>query len=80
MSSPELDALVETALAVPGVAAARMTGAGFGGCTVNLVRHDAVDAFRAAVETVYRRRTGRVPRVFVVEPAPGAGLLGPILV
>jgi galactokinase len=75
VSSPELDALVETALAVPGVVAARMTGAGFGGCTVNLVRHAAVDDLRRAVDTSYRERTGRVPRVFVVEPAPGASLL-----
>lgn len=75
VSSPELDALVETALAVPGVVAARMTGAGFGGCTVNLVRHGAVDDLRRAVDTTYRRRTGREPRVFVVEPAPGASLL-----
>ena len=44
VSSPELDAMVEIASAVPGVVAARMTGAGFGGCTVNLVRPDAVDA------------------------------------
>ena len=42
--------MVEIATAVPGVVAARMTGAGFGGCTVNLVRPDAVDALRAAVE------------------------------
>ena len=42
VSSPELDAMVEIATATPGVVAARMTGAGFGGCTVNLVRRDAV--------------------------------------
>ncbi|MFM2106160.1 MAG: hypothetical protein RL338_1192 [Chloroflexota bacterium] len=80
VSSTELDALVETALGVPGVVAARMTGAGFGGCTVNLVRHDALPALERAVETTYRRRTGRVPRVLVVEPASGAGLVGPGLV
>ena len=44
--SPELDAMVEIATSVPGVVAARMTGAGFGGCTVNLVRPDAVEALR----------------------------------
>ena len=42
ISSPELDALVEIARAVPGVIGARLTGAGFGGCTINLVRRDAV--------------------------------------
>ena len=59
--SPELDAMVEIASAVPGVVAARMTGAGFGGCTVNLVRPDAVDALRTAVERDYPARTGLQP-------------------
>jgi galactokinase len=55
------------------VIAARMTGAGFGGCTVNLVRPDAIDALRAAVETRYPARTGLTPRVFEVKAADGAG-------
>ncbi len=55
VSSPELDAMVEIAVSVPGVLAARMTGAGFGGCTVNLVRPDAIEALR-------RRRRDRVHR------------------
>jgi galactokinase len=75
VSSPELDAMVEIATATPGVVAARMTGAGFGGCTVNLVRREAVDAFRVAVERDYPARTGRTPHVFVVEAAAGAGLV-----
>jgi len=75
VSSPELDAMVEIATAVPGVVAARMTGAGFGGCTVNLVRRDAVDALREAVERDYPARTGRTPRVLAVEAADGAGIL-----
>src|SRR6185369_8133288 len=68
VSSPELDAMVEIATATPGVVAARMTGAGFGGCTVNLVRRDAFAAFRDAVEREYPERTGRQPRVHAVEP------------
>ncbi len=56
VSSPELDAMVEIAVGVPGVVAARMTGAGFGGCTVNLVRPDAVDALRGR-----RRASGTRP-------------------
>jgi galactokinase len=75
VSSPELDALVDIATDVRGVVAARMTGAGFGGCTVNLVRRDAVDRLRRAIETEYPARTGRTPRVFTVGPAAGAGLL-----
>lgn len=75
VSSPALDALVEIAGSVPGTVAARMTGAGFGGCTVNLVARDAVDAFRARVDREYPARTGLTPDVRVVEPATGAGLL-----
>jgi galactokinase len=73
ISSPELDVLVEIAVSVPGVVAARMTGGGFGGCTVNLVRPDAVDALAAAVETRYPARTGLTPMVLRVVAADGAG-------
>ncbi len=72
VSSPELDALVEIARATPGVIGARLTGAGFGGCTINLVRRDAVDALREAVLRDYPARTGLVPRVFPVEANAGA--------
>ena len=75
ISSPELDTLVEIAVSVPGVIGSRMTGGGFGGCTVNLVRPDAVEALRAAVGRDYPPRTGRTPRVWVVEAVDGAGLL-----
>jgi galactokinase len=75
VSSPELDAMVEIASGVRGVVAARMTGAGFGGCTVNLVRPDAVEALRTAVETEYVARTGLSPMVFVVSATDGAGRL-----
>jgi galactokinase len=74
VSSPELDALVEIATDVEGVVASRMTGAGFGGCTVNIVRRDAVDALSAAVRTRYPQRTGLTPRVLVVDAADGAGI------
>jgi len=73
--SPELDAMVDIAAAVPGVVAARMTGAGFGGCTVNLVRPNAVDALRVAVERGYPARTGLQPRVLPVRATAGAGRL-----
>jgi galactokinase len=75
VSSPELDALVEIASSVRGVAAARMTGAGFGGCTINLVERDAVDSLRAAVLERYPARTGLIPRVFAVDAVAGAGAL-----
>jgi galactokinase len=75
VSSPELDAMVEIATGVPGVVGARMTGAGFGGSTVNLVRADAVEELRRAVATEYPRRTGLEPAVHVVQAAEGAGLI-----
>ena len=75
VSSSELDAMVAIGNETPGVVASRMTGAGFGGCTVNLVRRDAIDRFRTAVERDYPARTGRTPRVLVVDAARGAGIL-----
>ena len=72
VSSPALDALVEIAGAVEGVIGARLTGAGFGGCTVNLVRDEAVAAVRDAVFAEYPGRTGLTPRVFEVRAADGA--------
>ena len=75
VSSPELDALVEIATGVEGVVAARLTGAGFGGSTVNLVRRDAVAALRSAVERDYRARTRLEPRVFEVEAVAGASFV-----
>ena len=75
ISSPELDALVEIATAVDGVYGARLTGAGFGGCTINLVRRDAAPALRDAVDREYGRRTGLHARVFEVEPSHGAAVL-----
>jgi galactokinase len=73
VSSPALDAMVEIARSVPGVVAARMTGPGFGGCTVNLVRDAAVPALERAVAAEYPRRTGLTPRVYSVSTVAGAG-------
>jgi galactokinase len=75
VSSEALDALVEIAVATPGVIAARLTGAGFGGCTDNLVDRGRSDELRAAVDRQYAPRTGHTPRVFVVDAADGAGLV-----
>ena len=73
VSVPELDALVEIAMATPGVVAARMTGAGFGGCTVNLVRADAAASAATAIVAEYQRRTGNVARSWVSAAGAGAG-------
>ena len=77
VTSPELDALVEIAAGVEGVAGARMTGAGFGGCTVNLVERAAVDELRERVEREYAARFGHEPGVHVVDPSAGAGEVQP---
>ena len=73
VSSPELEALVEIATACDGVAAARLTGAGFGGCTVNLVERGALGDLADTILREYEARTGRSGRVFDVEPADAAG-------
>lgn len=73
ITTPEMDTLVEIAVATPGVVAARMTGGGFGGCTINLVHPDGVAALRVAVERDYAARTGRTPRLWEVKAADGAG-------
>jgi galactokinase len=75
VSSPELDALVAIAGETSGVVAARLTGAGFGGCTINLVRRDALDRFREAVTREYPARTGLTPMILEVEPARGAEVI-----
>jgi len=75
VSSAELDALVEIAQATPGVIGARMTGAGFGGCTVNLVEPDALERFTEAITGEYPGRTGREATVYPVTPVNGVGLL-----
>jgi len=73
VSSAELDAMVDIAVAVPGVVASRMTGAGFGGCTVNLVEQGAEEALRDAVLAQYQKRTGLKPSVYIVAAVDGAG-------
>jgi len=75
ISCPEIDALVEIAVEVPGVIGSRMTGGGFGGCTITVVRHDAVESLREHVEREYPARTGCTPRIWTVSARAGAGLV-----
>lgn len=72
VSSPELNLMVELANQVKGTYGARMTGGGFGGCTVNLVAADAVTEFQNQVAAGYKARTGIVPEIYVSTACDGA--------
>jgi galactokinase len=76
VSSAELDALVEIAGRLKGVLGARMTGGGFGGCTVNLVRRDALEEFQEVVSRDYNLVTGIQTDIYVVEASDGAKEIG----
>ena len=76
VSGKELDLLVEIALNVPGVLGARMTGAGFGGCTVNVVERDAVPALADAINERYSRTTGLTPEIYICSAVNGAEQVG----
>lgn len=71
----ELDTLVEEAWKVPGVIGSRMTGAGFGGCTVSLVKDEAIDAFKEQVGKTYLEKIGYAADFYVVEIGDGPVLL-----
>ena len=73
VSCAELDTLVEIARQVPGVLGARMMGGGFGGCTINLVRNEAVEQLRRAVDEQYLDRTGLQAMFDVCRAAGGPG-------
>jgi len=62
---------VELASGTDGVLGARLTGAGFGGCTVNLVRGDSIDAFREQVVTRYQNETGLPAEMHVCRAVDG---------
>ena len=73
ISCEEIDFLVDTAIKIPGVYGARMTGGGFGGCTVNLVAPESVDRFHSELTHEYERRFGIHPVFYDCKPAAGAG-------
>ena len=81
VSCPELDTVVDIARglgAARGVIGCRMTGGGFGGCAVSLVRTEAVSSTTRALETAYEKKTGRQPIIFSSRPAAGARVLKPV--
>jgi galactokinase len=72
VSCAELDLMVELARVQPGVFGARMTGAGFGGCTINLVDAPHVNQFRHEVAAAYHEATGITPEIYVCRAVQGA--------
>jgi galactokinase len=76
VSCKELDLMVEIASAEPDVIGARMTGGGFGGCTINLVKSSAVEAFKQNVAAEYVARTGLKAEIYVSPAADGVQQVG----
>jgi galactokinase len=72
VSNTQLDQIVEIAQATEGCLGARMTGAGFGGCAVALVRSDAAQKFIETVGPAYQQKSGLVPKIYLCVAAPGA--------
>lgn len=71
VSCPELDTLAELAQHLPGVYGARMTGGGFGGCTVNLVKTEQVESFVATLSQAYQEATGMTPECHICLASDG---------
>jgi galactokinase len=74
---PEIDTLCEIANALPGVIGSRLTGAGFGGCTLHLVEAEATRECAQAIADGFERRYGRLPPVLEVRPSDGASAFEP---
>ena len=75
VSCPELDLLVDLANSMDGVYGSRMTGGGFGGCTISLVQVDQVADFKKSISSGYENEFGRKPEIYVSLAAEGAGEL-----
>ena len=75
ISCEEIDFLVDTAIKIRGVYGARMTGAGFGGCTVNLVEPGVADEFQARLAGAYKQRFQKTPLLYHCQPSASAGLI-----
>ena len=75
VSCEEIDVLVDLAWKIPGVVGSRITGGGFGGCTVSIVENDAVDSFIAVVGEKYKEKVGHEAEFYVVDIGDGAGKL-----
>lgn len=74
MSRAELDLMVELAQELPGCYGGRMTGGGFGGCTVNLLEREQAAAFSDEIVERYWKKIGTRPDVYICQPSDGAGM------
>ena len=72
VSCKEIDLLVDLAWQIPGVVGSRITGGGFGGCTVSIVKNDAIDTFRETLKSEYKKQTGLDAQFYVVDIGQGA--------
>jgi galactokinase len=77
VSCEELDLMVDIASTLPGVYGARMTGGGFGGCTVNIIQNDSVDVCRTQISARYESATGKKPAIYITGAAEGAEEIKP---
>lgn len=75
VSCKEIDILVDLAQSMPGVLGSRITGGGFGGCTVSIVKNDAVDAFISEIGKTYQEKVGHEAEFYVVDIGDGAGVI-----
>ncbi len=73
VSCPELDLMVEIATSQEGVYGSRMTGGGFGGCTISLVKEEAISRLQQTIANAYEEKMGRRPEIYVCSPAEGVG-------
>lgn len=75
VSCEEIDVLVDLAWETEGVIGSRITGGGFGGCTVSIVKNDAVDNFISKIGAAYKEKVGHEAEFYVVDIGDGAGIL-----
>ncbi|MCF8346991.1 MAG: galactokinase, partial [Bacteroidales bacterium] len=78
VTGKELDTLVDEARKIPGTIGSRMTGAGFGGCTVSLVKEEAIDDFISVVGENYKKKIGLTADFYIAEVGEGAKKIGVI--